>query len=1148
MTDLIHRASTAQAHASDPAASVFVSANAGTGKTKLLTDRVLRLLLAGAPADSILCVTYTRAAAAEMRNRINKRLGDWTIISAKALTEDLQNMGIETPPQDMMQRARSLFAEILDNDHGPRVETVHSFCQTILHRFPIEAGITPHARLADDDEQARLKRQARNNIMGASDSALMRAVQLIAEMADEGRADQILQAFLSQETRLADPQILDKVIAHFEMDLEIPDAKTVKAQKHAAIASIDIEGLRAVAAALDASGVDTHKRRAAQMSVWLAQTPADRIEKLSFLVDALFTANGPRNERALSNANIRKALPDAVAIQQAVIHAIEPVLCGDNAQICKQMTIALYRYGAAFWREYERLKAMRGVLDYDDLINRTNRLLDQSDAAQWVAWKLDNGIQHMLIDEAQDTSPQQWQLLRRLIDDFFAGDGADYQRSHRQQNSHRTILPARSMFAVGDFKQSIYSFQGADPRVMGDNRQALAARASEADKEFRDVALSVSFRSSTPILQLVNALIPHRPGIEDFSTHEVARDDLNGFVEIWPVVKSADATKPDNLFGAPATSSASDVQTIAAHQLAETLKKWIGHKTLSSGKAVGPGDILILLRKRGTFFEQILKALQHHAIPVAGADRMTLEDQIEIQDLLALGDVMMLPEDDLQLAAVLKSPLCGFDEDDLFDLAHGRGQASLYTRLMTHRGGKSKFGQVADQLADWRLVADQESVFGFFSHVLVNGGRQNFIRRLGHAVNESLDHFLGLAQSMALGDGVSLLHFLAAIRGSGGDIKRDMDSAGSDEVRVMTIHGAKGLEAPIVMLPDMLKPRTVNQLIGVDQARRSVYWIPSGAPFHPQFLKDAKAVRRDLEQQESNRLLYVALTRACEGLVIAGWEKSGGVRTLADSDYAAIKSALATLPDVVETDDGHMYLYTAATRIAESQQAGRTTALPQKPAIAPAPAELNWIDQPAKRDAPSGKPLRPSQPGLDHAPFPLGASPDGQRRHSGLAYGRLAHRLLELLPSVTPARRGEVAQPILRQYHDLSESAKEDILQRVEAIIMMPELAPLFSKEALVEAPINGRVHAVGVAGQIDRLYVGADRIILADFKTGQRPDGPPPASYVEQIALYDALLAQIYPGKDITSWLVWTQTQFIEDVTAAQRQQALGRLFADHQ
>jgi len=1145
MIDLIHHASAAQAHASDPAASVFVSANAGTGKTKLLTDRVLRLLLAGAPADSILCVTYTRAAAAEMRNRINKRLGDWTIISAKGLTKDLKKMGIETPPQDMMQRARSLFAEILDNDNGPRVETVHSFCQTILHRFPIEAGITPHARLADDEEQARLKLKARNNIMAMADSELMNAVQLIAEMANEGRADKILQAFLSQETRLADPQIINKVIAHFETDLQIPDAKTLEIRKREAIYCIDIEGLRAVSAALDASGVEIHKRRASQMKVWLAQPPEGRIEKLSFLVDALFTPNGPRSERTLSNADIRKLLPDVVAIQKAAIDAIAPILCEDNALLCKQMTVALYRYGVAFWREYERLKAMRGVLDYDDLINRTNRLLDQSDAAQWVAWKLDNGIQHMLIDEAQDTSPQQWLLLRRLIDDFFAGEGADYHCSQRHHDHQRTVLPARSMFAVGDFKQSIYSFQGADPRVMGDNRKSLAKRAIAANKEFRDVALSVSFRSSAPVLQLVNALIPQRLGIEDFSTHEVARDDLNGFVEIWPVVKSSDESKPDRLFGAPAATSGNDVQTTAAKQLADTLKQWIGHKTLSSGKAVGPGDILILLRKRGAFFEQILKALQQNAIPVAGADRMTLNDQIEIQDLLALGDVMVLPEDDLQLAAVLKSPLCGFDDTDLYDLAYGRGQASLYSRLMTQRGGKGKFGHIADQLAAWRLVADQESVFGFFSHVLVNGGRQNFTERLGNAVNESLDHFLGLAQSMGLGDGVSLLHFLAAIRGSGGDIKRDMDSAGSDEVRVMTIHGAKGLEAPIVLLPDMLKQRNVNQVIGVDQAGRSVYWIPPGSAFHPQFLKDAKAVRHESEQQESNRLLYVALTRACEGLVIAGWEKSRGVRTLDGSDYAAVKSALGTLAGVVETDDGHMQLYTAATRIAEPSEPARTAILPDKKAIAPDPADLDWIDQPFQRDAPAGKPLRPSQPGLDYAPSSVTSVAEGQRRHSALAYGRLAHRLLEILPSVPAPRRGDVSGSIMRQYDNLTDSAKNDILQRVQDIIEMPKLVPLFSSQALAEVPINGRVCDVGVAGQIDRLYVDEDQIILADFKTGQRPDGPPPHGYVEQLALYDALLGQIYPDRQITSWLIWTQTQFIENVTLAQRQQALQRLFA---
>ena len=293
-------------------------------------------------------------------------------------------------------------------------------------------------------------------------------------------------------------------------------------------------------------------------------------------------------------------------------------------------------------------------------------------------------------------------------------------------------------------------------------------------------------------------------------------------------------------------------------------------------------------------------------------------------------------------------------------------------------------------------------------------------------------------------------------------------------------------------------------------------------------------------------MLYVALTRACEGLVIAGWEKSRGVRTLDGSDYAAVKSALGKLADVVETDDGHMRLYTAATRVAEPTEPTRSDILPDIEALAPDRSDFDWIDRPARRDAPAGKLLRPSQPGLDYAPSSIISVADGQRRHSALAYGRLAHRLLEILPSVLASRRGDVARPIMRQYDDLTDAAKDDIFQRVETIINMPQLVPLFSRSALAEVPINGRVHGVGVAGQIDRLYVGEDQIILADFKTGQRLDGPPPRRYVEQLALYDALLGQIYPDRQSTSWLVWTQTLFIEDVTLAQRQQALRQLFAN--
>ena len=313
-------------------------------------------------------------------------------------------------------------------------------------------------------------------------------------------------------------------------------------------------------------------------------------------------------------------------------------------------------------------------------------------------------------------------------------------------------------------------------------------------------------------------------------------------------------------------------------------------------------------------------------------------------------------------------------------------------------------------------------------------------------------------------------------------------------------------------------------MIGVDQAGRSVYWIPPGSAFHPQFLKDAKAVRHESEQQESNRLLYVALTRACEGLVIAGWEKSRGVRTLDGSDYAAVKSALGTLADVVETDDGHMQLYTA-TRIAEPSESARTAILPDKKAVAPDPSDLDWIDQPFQRDAPAGKPGGHLSRGLDYAPSSVTSVAEGQRRLSALANGRLAHRLLEILPSVPAPGRGDVSGSIMRQYDDLTDAAKDDILQRVQGIIEMPKLVPLFSSQALAEVPINGRVYGVGVAGQIDRLYVDEDQIILADFKTGQRPDGPPPHGYVEQLALYDALLGQIYPDRQITSWLIWTQT-----------------------
>ena len=1123
MNKMIARASADQAKASDPAASVFVSANAGTGKTKLLTDRVLRLLLSGAPADAILCVTYTRAAAAEMRNRIFKRLADWAIIPAKALGEDLENMGIHTPSQDMRRRARSLFAEILDNDDGPRVETVHSFCQSILRRFPIEAGVAPHVQLADDDEQSRLKAMARANILYHPSPELAASVLLIAEAVSEGRADEIVNDFINRAVGLDSPDGLAQIESHFRDDLGVVSADTERDMLMARLDLIQVEKLRAVSVALQTSKSKIQIDRGAKMAVWLAQTGEGRIEKLSFLADALFSAGKPRKQ--LSNADIRKTSPQIDAIQKQAIETIKPLLPDRAAQICRDRTMALYRFGMAFNQEYSRLKTQRGLLDYNDLITRTNNLLAASEAAQWVAWKLDNGIQHLLIDEAQDTSPAQWKLLRRLVDEFFDGEGASPHRA-----STATSLP-RTMFAVGDFKQSIYSFQGADPLVMNQNRSELSGRAKAIQADFRDVPLSVSFRSASPILDLVNKTIPDLGGIDDFTTHEMARSGAGGFVELWPVVKGNDD------FGA---------EMLAATQLARRVKSWIGKRHLPSGDLVGAGDILILLRKRGRFFELLLSALQIANVQVAGADRMQLAEQIEIQDLLALGDVMHLADDDLQLAAVLKSPLFGMSEDQLYDLAYNRGKASLMSRLMAHRGADGALGKMADQLARWQSRAEYESVFGFFSFVLVDGGRQKFRDRLGRAVDESLDHFLNLAQNFALGGGVSLLEFLTAIRSSGGEVKRDMDASGTDEVRIMTIHGAKGLEAPIVILPDMLASRGKSEPV-LPAADGSVhYWLPPSDLARPAFVDEARQAATTLRTEEDNRLLYVAMTRARDGLVIGGWEKPNGVRRLDGSDYALLSAAIKATKTAIENEDGTVSITAEQTAKIDDKREKEPKLPPKKPVDDAA----DWLFRPAPMDDKSGRPIRPSQPGLDHDPQSLAAGvakQNAQSRQIGLAYGKLAHRLLEQLPATDAAVRRDRAVQIAGQSRDVPDAMAASLIDKLLTLIDLPAFAPLFSKDALVEVPINGRLNGIGIAGQIDRLFIDDKRIILADFKTGQPRENAIPRSYLHQMALYDGLLQKIYPGRDIECWLVWVDTLDYQPIGRDAREQALADIFAAH-
>ena len=1116
-------ASRQQEAASDPGVSVFVSANAGTGKTKLLTDRVLRLMLDGSPPESILCVTYTRAAAAEMQNRISARLAEWTVMTSDDLAKDLGRMGIAVPSQSMLRNARSLFAEILDSDDGPRIETVHSFCQSILRRFPIEAGIVPNAELADELEQTRLKIQVRESLMQSGDPAIQGAIAILAEQTGEGSADELLANLVRAERRLDDPAILASLDAHFVDACGVRADLDTEALLSDALARIDSERLRAAAAVLSECGVKTHVSRAAVITTWLGEDDFGRRYHIDLLISELFTGGSPSAERGLSNADLRKTLPDLVDILQSVQAALAGFVTARMEGRCRELTRALYVYGRAFHVGYAALKRRLGLLDYDDLIALTNAMLKQSDAAEWVAWKLDSAIRHMLVDEAQDTSPSQWQLLRRLSDEFFDSPMDD-------PDARRTL------FIVGDFKQSIYSFQGADPAVLGVVRLDLQNRAKAQQHPLRDLSLDVSFRTAQPVLDLVNRVmdgldgITDPPRLPDFLAHRSARKQAGGFVEIWPVIKGDANPGTLPMFAPPSVQVPEDAAAKGAADVTRRLAGMVGSHRLSSGRLLQPGDVMILLRKRDRYYKLLMAALQRAGLPVAGADRMTLQDQIEIRDLLALGDVMLLPEDDLQLATVLKSPLFGMDESGLFELAHERGESSLHARLMSHQGADSGFGRMADRLSYFRAVADKVSVFSFFSTVL-GECRQAFRARLGSAVDEALDHFLALAQSFGNGGGVSLTEFLALVRGSGGEVRRDMDAAAANEIRVMTIHGAKGLEAPLVVLPDMLRASSSRDRLIKDSQSDFVYWAPS-AGGRPEFVITAKMQADDAARQEENRLLYVAMTRARDGLVIGGWE-AAHQRFMKNSAYERICDAAIDMGSFIIAEDGTSRLQEDVPPAPVARPADTSPPPLAKDAVKPL-----WLDQPAPDEPRPSRPLRPSQPdeGARRAPAPgtgIGAA------SAAMARGRLAHRLFEILPAVAPAQRVDAARRMIASQADVAAETGQALIDDVMQVMAMPALADLFGERALAEVSISGVVGGDGVAGQIDRLFVGTDRVLVADFKTGPMP-AVTPTAYTRQMALYAALLEQIYPDHDVVTWLVWTEAAQLQELSADARQAAL--------
>ena len=1149
MSPLAADADIRQRRAADPTASVWVAASAGTGKTKVLTDRVLTLLLAGTAPHKILCLTFTKAAAAEMANRIQKQLAKWATATASDLDADLARLLGRAPDQREPIRARRLFAQVLDAPGGMHMETIHAFCQSLLRRFPLEAEIAPHFQVMDERDAGELLDAAKLEVLSAArdggDGALARALALITQRIHETGFPELMAELASARGRL------ERLIARHggikgvvgalrvRLELEPDDSAATLLARACDDSRFDAAGLRAALPAL-AGGAKTDQERGAVMAAWLAD-PAARPAGFERWRSAFLTKDGEIRKTLCTKA-VRQGFPGVEEALLAEAERLVRVADRLKAAATAEATEALLVLGAALLASYRRAKTIRALMDYDDLILAARDLLAKPGVAPWVLFKLDGGIDHVLIDEAQDTNPDQWAVVAALTEEFFAGQGA------------RDVV--RTVFAVGDAKQSIYSFQRADPREFERMRQSFARHVPASGGQWDEVALNLSFRSTGAVLDAVNAVFgPGKPGrdggaAEDEDiTHLAHRQGHAGRVELWPPVEPRPADEAPAWKPPVERIRGDSPRTRLARLMARRIERMIGHEPLESkGRPVRAGDVLVLVRRRGGFVDDLVRELNSRKVEVAGADRMVLADQMAVMDLVALGNFLLLPDDDLTLATVLKGPLVGLSEDQLFALAYGRGETGLWETLKRRILADPDFETAYTTLADLLAQADRLPPHALYARVLGKlGGRRRLLARLGQEAEDPIDEFMALTLAFERAHPPSLQGFLHWLEASAIEIKRDLEQAGRDAVRIMTVHGSKGLQAPVVFLPDTMQvPSRGAKLLWLGEGEAEMLTWPPRAEDMDTACRAGAEARKLANQREYRRLLYVAMTRAEDRLIVCGWRTRNAPSELCW--YNLIKDAMeplaaveedGVLAEAGETEEARILLLTSAQTAPVARGDARDAA------ARPVATLPDWARQPAGSEPVPPRPLAPSRPDGEEPPVrsPLAEADGGQRWQRG----KLIHRLLQTLPDLPPAERGRAMMRLLkRPGWGLETQDQLAIANEVSDILDHPGLTGLFGPGARAEVPLVGRIGDRIISGRVDRLVVTETEVLVVDYKTNRRPPLSAediPDLYLRQMAAYRLALACIYPRHHIRCALVWTDGPALMEIDAARLDDALAGL-----
>ncbi len=1065
--------------AAHPQNSCWVGASAGTGKTKVLVDRILNLLLSGVHSESILCLTFTKAAAVEMQNRLTSKLQEWAILDESKLIETLYDLTSTNPAKELIQKARGLLFTVLDTPGGMRIQTLHSFCQSLLQRFPLEAGIDPNFALVEEEEANQLLSEAYTYVLEKNDPILLQAFQKVAFRMSDYRFEDLLQSVQSQRGMfgklLAKYQDLDDYRCALEDFFDLKE--TIPSQNTQAL-------LNAV------KMLSKHGTEADQEKAKILQKALEDGTDCS----QLFLTKDGQIRKSLASNHMHTYYMDTYNILDEEAKRLFQQQEQEKNQGTVELTLAFMQVVQAIFQKYQEEKQRDGFLDFEDLIAKTNELLLNPGICDWVFYKLDSKLDHILIDEAQDTSPDQWHMLSQLTQTFLNPE-----------------KPYRTLFVVGDIKQSIYSFQGAKPMLFATLRPYFQEQVEQLQQSWKNIELQTSFRTTPAILEVVDKIFnEHTNGVKFFNEiihHAPYRQDEAGLVELLPLISLKEEDKeiidgwPLPIIQKQPISPYAEL----AHQITFKIKSLLeSNEILPSTKShITPGDILILVRKRSELIHLLIQNLKQENIAVSGADRLPLKEHIAVMDLLALGNFLCLPSDDYNLACVLKSPMVnegkGLSEEELFELCHNRS-GSLWESLALKSKNSKIFQKIHELLKNLLNKVDLKNPHELF-HEVICESEPYFIARLGTECLDVLTEFLTQAALFLEKNPPTLQGFMYYMETLDAEIKRSSFTNKTDEVRIMTIHGAKGLQAPIVILADSTDvPTLQNENFLWREQESPLFILKPSKKYESTAITALKEETLNKLEEENRRLFYVALTRPQDRLYVAGIQK----KNLDKTWYQLLQTTLEPISKPTK-EGGIVYQpldFLASPRInlksLDCHVAPVSFGAPRNDALIPSSSR-------AKR----GDPEEPSTPAIQR--------------------GIVIHKLFELLPNYKGDDLLGAAQKWIKK-QGFEKLLYEDDLEKVLSIITHAEYKDFFGPNSLAEVPV---IHLESIK-RIDRLWVSTDTAVILDYKTSTKPAltvDEVSQSYIQQLDEYGKAIQEIYKNHHIRTFLLWTEGPHLMEI-----------------